>query len=193
MRKLTSKKNEQRKKQFLIGILLIVIMFGSAFAIVGNSFRKEPINTDIDYNGFKFVKQNNFWLTQVDNQNLVFSFNPTEVKKINSKVNKINQYNGQPLYYYSDKKEAEIEIRSNLDPLINKQSKILRMQQACFDNETCKENLPEKDCQNNFIIIKESNITDIIQNNSCVYIYDQYENLTKTTDEFLFKLYGIEQ
>ena len=65
------------------------------------------------------------------------------------------------------------------------------MQIACLDSAKCPENLPIKTCEDNFIIIEEKNKTAITQENKCIFIQGAKENLTKITDEFLFKVIGI--
>ena len=55
----------------------------------------------------------------------------------------------------------------------------------------CKEDFPVKDCENNFVIIRESNDTKIVQEKNCVFIQGEKENLTQITDEFLFNVFEI--
>jgi hypothetical protein len=69
---------------------------------------------------------------------------------------------------------------------------IQRFQDACPEKTNCTEDWPTKDCSNNFIIIKKANESKIYQNESCVFIEGREENLTQITDEFLFKITGIE-
>ena len=65
------------------------------------------------------------------------------------------------------------------------------MQGACPENVTCAEDIPTKTCEERFIIIQESNETNIIQNESCVFITGKKEDLVKITDEFLYKAIGL--
>jgi len=65
------------------------------------------------------------------------------------------------------------------------------MQNACLEEEGCKEDWPTKTCEDNFIIIEEKNETSIIQDNNCVFIQGPQENLTKISDEFLFRVLGV--
>jgi hypothetical protein len=55
----------------------------------------------------------------------------------------------------------------------------------------CEETLPIKTCEDNFIIIKENNFTNIIQEDNCVFIQGPSENLTMVSDEFLFHILGV--
>ena len=67
------------------------------------------------------------------------------------------------------------------------------MQRACPEDVICEsgEDLPVKTCSDNFIIIKESNTSSIRQENNCVFIEGQKEELTALADQFLFKTFGI--
>lgn len=191
MRKIISKQKQGKRKQFIVGIVLIFIMFGSIFGVIVGSFGKKDNEQKVSYNGFDFVKQNNFWFTGKGNLNFVFKYNPTEVERIYSELKGVEDYYGKPLYIFSEDREAEIEIYRNLDQIAQ------RIQPACFedgdDSEKCEENWPVKTCEDNFIIIKESDVAKIIQNKSCVFIYGEQGNLTKITDEFLFKMLSITQ
>jgi len=193
MRRIISKHKIDKKKrrnQFIVSGILVFIMF---FSVLGYSFggRENGNIKKINYNGFEFVNQNDFWVLNIKGFNFIFRHNPQEVEKIYSNLNSLDNYLGEPLYIYSENNEAELEIYKNFDPRFN--SIVQRIQPACFLAEECEENWPIKTCEDNFIIIKESNITKIIQDKNCVFIESQKENLTRITDEFLFKILGIEQ
>ena len=187
MRKIVSKHKSNRKNkrnQLISGLILIFIMF---FGIFGYSLGRgsgEKVEK-IEYNGFEFIKQNNFWLLNIESFNFAFKYNPYEVEEIDSEVNYFDSYLGQPLYIYSENAEADLEIYKNLNQVV------LRMQYACLLYEKCEGDLPLKTCKDNFIIIKNSDENSIVQKDNCVYIYGNEENLTKVTDEFLFKIIGI--
>ena len=66
-----------------------------------------------------------------------------------------------------------------------------RMQSACLNESECNGDYPIKDCSNNFIIIREAEEERVFQNESCVYIQGEKEELIKLTDEFLYKIIGI--
>ena len=190
MIKIISKHEENRRKkknQFVVGFILIFIMF---FSVVGYSLGgRTPANDDsskINYNGFEFVNQNGLWVLDIDGFNFVFRYNPEQVEKSYSQIKSIDNYYQKPLYIYSENPEAEAEIYVNLGQVA------LRTQPACLDGEKCKnENLATKTCSDNFIIIKEGNSSDITQEENCVFIQAPSYSLTRLTDEFLFKVFGI--
>lgn len=190
MREIESKKEiekRQRKNQFIIGGILIVIMLGSTFGIIVNSFGEKNNTEKVNYNGYGFTNQNDYWTTTIGNYEFVFKYNPTQVEKINSSVRYLNSYSGLPAYISSEDYNSEVEIYRNLGNIVE------RFQGACLNETGCKENLPIKDCSNNFIIIRESNESKVYQNESCVFIEGKKENLTEITDEFLFKILSIEK
>ena len=189
MRKIISKHKQnrkQRRNQFILAGLLIFIMF---FSVLGYSFmgRNDEKIQKINYNGFEFIAQNSFWFTSKGDLNFIFRYNPKQTDEIDSEVKYSNNYYGKPLYIYSENNEAELEIYKNLDQIVQ----IIR--DACLDEdqERCQEDWPIKTCEFNFIIIEASNESNIIQEENCVFIYGAQENLTKITDEFLFKTLGI--
>jgi len=193
MRKIISKQEEARKKkrnQLIVGFALIFIML---LSVLGYSFSGgNESTTKIKYNGFNFIKQDDFWILNMKNFNFIFKNNPNQVEKINSDLKNLENYYGKPLYMYSKNYDAELEIYKNL---FYYNQIVQRMQDACLEgNQTdCDETLPVKNCEDNFIIIKENNETKIIQENNCVFIEGKQEELTKITDEFLFKILGIEE
>ena len=191
MKKIVTKKDElkkQKRNQIIIGTILIFIMFSS---VLGYGFQtssdESPPSSQLIYNGFEFFTQNDLWYLTVNDVNFAFKYHPTQVDKIYDQLNNINDYYQKPLYIQSFNQEAEAEIYLNLGQLT------LRNQKACFE-ECAEENstIPIKTCQDNFIIIEESNISGIVQDNNCVFIRDSEENILKMTDEFLFKIFGIE-
>ncbi len=191
MRRITTRSQEakqKRTKQFIVGGVLIVIMF---FSVLGYAFRgsgDEDDDQKINYNGFEFVRQNNFWFLELGDFQFAFKYNPKQVEQVSSQVNFLNTYSRKPLYVFTESQEAGEEIYRNFNPQYN--NIVQRMQNACF--EECEEDVPIKTCEDNFIIIEESEIVEIIQNQSCVFIRGPLENLTMITDEFLFKIIGVE-
>lgn len=193
MRKIVSKEDtdkKSRRKQLLVGGILIFIMLIST---AGYSFSRFASNTgtnpqQITYKGLTFVNQNGLWSTLVNGGTFSFSSSPNEIINTNSNVLlTLSSYSGKPLYINSADLNSEYEIYRNLDSLI------LRRQYACLEGEKCTDsNFPVKTCDDNFIIIKESNSTRVSQNKSCVFIEGKKQDLVNITDGFLFKIIGIQ-
>jgi hypothetical protein len=109
------------------------------------------------------------------------------VPEIGSGLRDATFYQELPAYIYSENVEAETEIKMNLELIAE------RVQKACIDEQgiECSEELPVKTCEDNFIIIEKGNSSKIIQDNNCVRIEGQEEELLKLVDQFLFKILRI--
>ncbi len=191
MRKIISKDKKTKKrriKQFAVGGILVLIMLVS---VVGYAFnRGENSNqSELVYNGFKFIEDSGIWYTNIGDFQFSFKYNPNEVESINSTLKTLNEYNDKPLYFNSENSEAETEIYRNL---FYQNQIVQRVQDACMGDEKCSENLPIKNCSDNFIIIKESDNAEIKQDGNCVFISGKKEDLTKISDSFLFKIIGVQ-
>jgi hypothetical protein len=192
MRRLKSKQHEekrQKRNQVIIGLILVFVMFSSVlgYAMLNVSYSDDGTNgntNSIIYNNLEFTQQNGFWILNQGNTNFIFKNNPNQIPKITSELKPIEEYNGKPLYIYSHDIEAGSEIRTNLFPFVE------RIQEACFENETCEGDLPIKTCEDNLIVIREGT-QGITQENNCVFIQGNENELTELTDGFLFKLLGI--
>ena len=189
MRKIISKKEQGRKakrNQWVVGIILVFLML---FSVVGYAFvgRDKEENQKVIYNEFEFIEQNGFWFTQIGNFEFVFDYNPDEVIEQNASLKKVNNYQDKPLYLSSENYKASSEIYNNLNRFV------LRMQNACTEEQECEGDLPVKTCEDNFIIIKKTNETKLYQNESCVFIEGPEEELVELTDEFLFQILGIRE
>ena len=203
MRSLSAIKEKERrrkKNQTIVGIVLVVLMIFSTagFALQGIGFgSQDNVNNEnrIVYNGFEFLRYNDFWVLG----NFAFRYNPKEVENISFNLELENikdmfHYSEKPLYVYSESSEAKFEIDLNMGQIAE------RIQGACpshlenSDNVECDETLPRKTCSDNLIIIrenKENNISRIYQEENCVYIEGSQEEITKLTDLFLFKVLNI--
>jgi hypothetical protein len=187
MKRLLSKRQQEKKqrfKQFLIGIILIAVM---VFSVLGYSLNSNSENTNkkIVYNGYEFVNFNNKWILNIENFQFGFLTKPDNVTEIYAELNDINSYTGKVLYLQSQESNALSEIYVNLNTLVT------RIQPACLNQEECEGNYPIKDCSNNFIIIKESNNTEIYQQDNCVFISGKKQELVNLADSFLLKIIGI--
>jgi len=190
MRKIISMEEEAKRKkrnQIILGVCLALIMVLSTlgFALqggIGNTSSDQTSGNETEYNGFKFVNQNGLWVLG----NFVFLYVPQQVEDIGSGIKPASNYQGKPAYVYSEDEGAEIEVAVNLEQVAQ------RVQKACPEDTVCDDNLPVKTCNDNFIIIRESNISNSIrQENNCVFIRGQKEQLTALADQFLFKTLGV--
>jgi len=188
MKRLKSKhaeKKKQRRNNTILALVLIMIMFGSVFGIIVNSFGEDKQINKVVYNGFEFIGQNGYWYLIGEDVQFSFKYNPEQIEAVESNVSAIANYVDKPLYISSEDVSARTEIYKNLKQVVQ------RMQMACYGNETCSGNLPVKTCEDNFIIIRESAERKITQEQNCVFIDGEEGNLTEVVDEFLFQTLGI--
>jgi len=189
MRKIISKHKEEKKRrrnQFLVGSFLIFIMI---ISLLGYSFRDDEENQKIKYNGIEFIKESNLWNAEINGLKFYFTYNPNEVKELNETLKKLNNYYNKPLYFYSNNSEAETEIYRNL---FYSNQIVQRVQNACLEGEECKEDLPIKNCNDNIIIIKDSDKNEVIQEQNCIFIKGKTEDMMKLVDSFLYNIIGVQ-
>ena len=191
MKKLVSREERERlrkRNQVVVGVILAFLMVASTlgYAIQSNLGSSQDNGnqnpSELDYNGFKFSYINGFWVIG----NFVFRNSPKDVQDVGSGFNSASSYSGRPVYIQSQDESAEIEATLNLRQISE------RVQRACISSTNCTEGLPIKTCDDNFIIIKESDVERVSQVNNCVYIEGKKENLVALTDGFLFKILGIQ-
>ncbi len=185
MRKIISKYEEEKKKrrnQLIVGGVLILVMFVSILGFASQSFEGQRINSNANvntknYNGFTFTSQNGFWSTTYKNQRLVFTYLPSEANYDSSNLTKsLGNFASKQLYFFSEDKDAQSEASINLA----KFSEIIPLQ-----------NISSKDCSQNSIIIENNPISSIKQDNNCIVISGQGQNLIMAVDSVLFKIFGI--
>jgi hypothetical protein len=185
MRKIISKHEEGKKKkrsQFIVGGILIFIMVSS---LLGYAFQNQNAtgtsssNSTLDYNGIIFVNQNGLWMVGYGNHTIAFTYHPSQVPSadLTNLTKSITDFSGKPLYINSYDSSAESEIRLDLFP---------------FASEISNAQLPPQNCENNFIIIQNGS-SGIRQEQNCIFISGQGEDLIKLVDNILFKIFGIKQ
>ncbi|MFZ1970899.1 MAG: hypothetical protein WAU65_01835 [Candidatus Nanoarchaeia archaeon] len=199
MRKIISKYEKDKKKkrnQFLISIILIGVMLisvlGYAFQnyLTGNNNVSNINSTQsISYNGINFLNQNGFWYSNYNGNTLVFTYNPSQISSqdLTNITKTLGDFSNKILYIYSDDSNAESEVRSNLYSF---NTSII---DACPAGMQCNQTIAQNiNCSNNFIIIN-SGQQSVMQVQNCIYIYGQGQDLIKTVDNVLFKIFGIRQ
>ncbi len=188
IKRIISKSEHEKKRKrnsLIIGLILIIVMFGSVFGIVvgslgGNSQEKNKM----EYNGYKFTNENGFWKASIGELEGVFQYLPSQTKNITSLLKDVNNYYNKPLYVYSEDANSEIEVYRNFQQIAP------RMQSACFSAENCTGDFPIKTCSDNFIIIRVGT-EEITQIENCVYIKGEKQKLLELTDSFLYNIFGI--
>ena len=190
MRKIQTKEQQKRKERFnqiIIGLILVSLMVMSTlgYSLMSKSTEQKS-QKKIIYNGLEFIETSGFWTLSINQFKFSFKYNPKEVNKSDFNLSYLDKYYSKPLYIKSEDSDSTNEIYRNLNEIV------LRMQPACLNKSDCSGDYPIKNCSNNFIIIQESNISDIKQTKNCVFIQGKKQDLVKQTDEFLFKIIGVE-
>ena len=192
MRSLVHKKDNSKRNQIILGVFLIIILgFSTIGYALGGRGEKES-NEKIEYNGIEFIQDNSgYWYFEIQNNEFITRYTPPETEDIIffSSLN-INDYSNKPLYFAGEIGEGSSEIGRNL---INRF--VLRIQEACLDEEGCIGDLPVKNCSNDNIIsfeqVPENGLETMYQEENCIFIFTDYMNQTRYADKFLFELLGV--
>jgi hypothetical protein len=135
--------------------------------------------------GLDFVRSDGLWKVLIDENVYGFQNLPSEVSNISvdTSVN-LNDYSGKALYFVNPGQGAS--------GILNNVRNILRYQEACEASSDkdieCEGNLPVKDCSENLFVFRESNETEVYQDDNCIYIVG---DSVKGTDAFLYKVLGV--
>ena len=193
MRKIVPKEIEEKNKkrnQIILGFFLVLVLIVSSISFAlqgglgGGTGQDNTSGNEIEYNGFKFTNQNGVWVLG----NFIFKYLPGEldgIGNISSEIKPMSNYQGKPLYIYSKDESVIIDLATDFSGIAQ------RIQNACPENVSCAPDLPVKTCSDNFIIIEEDIENSVTQQENCVFIKGQKENLAMLADEFLFKALGV--
>ena len=172
----------RKKKQMLVGIVLVLLMVVSTAGFSLMSGDDEGEESVVEELGMKFYWQGGIWKTQIGEQVYAFQFLPSEVDNVsvNGSFN-LGEYSGEPLYFVGSA-EGVSEVLSNIGRYA------LRYQGACLNESVCEDNYPVKSCGDNLIVFEEGNETMVYRNESCVYLVG---DSVKSADAFLYKVLKI--
>jgi len=186
IRKIENKEEQGRRKErrnkiivIIFGIILLASTAGYAF--FGWEKTGSQGNGKVSMNGLDFTRQGNVWQTQISSYTFYFHYLPNESEKV-SINKKISDYVKKPLYL-TGSSTADEEIAGNLAQFAE------RVNLACLQDTNCTENLPEKNCSSNMIIIKERQdfATSVYtEEDNCVFILSN--NTLKAADSFIYKI-----
>lgn len=194
IKKLQSRKEQEKKhkkQQRWLGIGLIFIMFGSVFGVVVAFFSTQDPNEPVQetYLGYDLNQGAGFYILTVGNNNIYLNTDPNNFNSLDYSINiskMVTMFVGNPLYIDSSDSYSYQTLEQNLFTYAN------RIVAACIDELDCSnDNLPIKTCEDNIIIVKESSENKIYEDNNCIYIEGNYEDVTALTDIFLLRVFGI--
>lgn len=210
MKKIQTKEEHERKQKRNNIIASVVMLLVIVFGIVGYAFTGSLRNdanglegSEKEYNGYRFIVQNGYWILE-ENTDLAFVYGPEEVPEItietrkNSSVNTVQNYYNTPVYIADIKGNSSDNIAAKTEIYRILQNYAQRMQGACYSENSsetidCPDNFPLKNCNDNLIVLNETekNSVSIVQKDNCVFINSNEENMTQTTDAYLYKILGI--
>ena len=192
---LTSKeeaRKKQKKNQRILGLVLIIVMFGSVFGVIVGSFNSrssEETNYTTTYGGLDFTFEGQYFQLNLGQKSFYFTESPSTYGNLDYTMNlskNIASLYSKPLYIDAEDYYVSNEIYQNL------QGYPERMQMACLENSTCSDaTLPIKDCSDNLIVARTAEENKIYEKDGCIFIEGQQQDLLKLTDITILKLLGV--
>lgn len=177
---------KERRNKIIIGLILVGIMVISSagYAFFGTD---KTSAEKIQYNNIEFsLQDDNLWHAKIQDYEFSAFYNPKDTENISGIVTlKLGNYYNKPLFFsYDSDRQAVEEISRNIASFTQ------RVQYVCLDE--CKEDFPVKNCTDNIIIIKDLNISLIKQEDNCVYILADRDNILRASDAFVYKILGVQ-
>jgi hypothetical protein len=197
-----SRRRRQKKKSIfnkknLLGIFIVSIMVLSG---VGYMWTDPQGGNALEYNEYKFVSQNNKWVTNINNQYIGFSHHPSDIEEIpvGSSVNLIK--NTKMLYITFDPESllvSDFELRRlELENDLSNHLTIYPVTGVTKEHSLYS-SFPIVDCVNatpSVPVIKfvKGNETKIIQEGACITlkVTDGYDS-SVLKDRLMFGIFGI--
>ena len=167
-------KKEKRLKIFFGLFLIFIMIFSTAgFALLSSNPSNPIEEEEQNYDG-------KYWNYNSDGTNFYFS-NPLEsIDESSINIDKtLNDYLGKELFL-DIKNEAFLE-----ELTLNIGRYPSRIQPVCLGE--CEKDLPEKTCEDNLIVWKESKNNLVYQLDNCIFI----EGDLVSIDSFLYKILGF--
>lgn len=170
-------KKEQRRKRisgiFIISLLLLSTL---GFALSMVNFGSQNVPDEVQ----GFSNNGQYWIYTVGTQKYYFTHHIEELDLSIYNISKnLADFGGQQIYVDSQIDGGLQEIYNSLGAYVG------RINEACYGE--CDRDLPEKDCSEPMIVIRNSSTPRIREEDSCVFI----EGDMKTLDAFLYKILGI--
>jgi len=188
---------KRRTRNFLIGMVLVLIMvFSTAGYAINVAFQNQG-NKNVDkikYKEIDFIRDNNgYWNFQFNSHTFQTMNNPNEINNTNVKTGfTLSSYNGKVLsYIWNDSQAGIIEIDRNLE---GNKIPLRVVPNACLSND-CPGDLPIKNCSFDNVIsfrypINNESERVYIEDN-CVFIVANETDQLKYADAFLYNIIGI--
>jgi len=185
MKRLRSKdeiKKGQRGIKILVGVVLVGLMLLSTVGFA--FFSSDSSGSEGSEGSEESTEQGNFiggkWVYYIGEEQFAFTnyIGLVEDVPVDFALN-MEGYHNSPLFIVSDNDIVSGEIVQNIGRYAS------RVQEACYG--PCEKDLPEKNCDENLIIYKESDENKVYQEENCVFI----EGDLIAVDSFLYKILGF--
>lgn len=183
---------KERRKKIMIGIVLVFFMGTSMLGVIIGSRGNETWK----YNGFKFERYENAYVTKINKEKMGFNFLPQTVENIPI-TGDINSKLLAPQIFMSFDPNASGNnllfidtVRSNLQLTLNtyiiggitKKSDFYVLPIITCDNATPQ--IP-------VFVFNISNETSIIENNNCVILNGREQEFFKLRDLMIYRYFGV--
>lgn len=171
----TAEESERKRKRnslILSIIMILILVFSSAGYFTLRENEDSTANQKVENIG-------DSWIIHYGQQTIRVGSSPESAQNTSIlSMKTIDYYAGKTIYVSSEKDAAYYEIASAIGGYAG------RIQQACYGK--CDKNLPEKDCNETMIVIKESDEDKIYEKDNCVFI----DGGMDAVDAFIYKIFG---
>jgi flagellar basal body-associated protein FliL len=179
IRSLKDATTREAKRKRISGIVIIALLLLSTigFALSMVNFGGQTTTPQAEQG---FSTNGQYWIYTAASRQYYFTHHVDEVNISSYNLTKnLADYAGQQVYLDAEIPGSVQEIYTNLGSYTS------RLNEACYGK--CNMDLPEKDCTEKLIVVRESPIPSITEQDSCVFINGDM----KTVDAFLYKVLGI--
>ncbi len=167
------KREQNRNKYIGLFLLGIMVLSTAGYALLSFTSTEQPPSDPSSADAFgRFPLSTN-------GQTIYFTYQQKDVNNISININTtLGDYRGNTLYVSSENQGILYELSSTIGRFVSK------LQEACYGQ--CEKNLPEKNCSQPFIVMKESEeIFQVTQENQCIFVQGDLKSL----DAFLYKIF----
>jgi len=159
-------------------IIALLVLSTAGFALNGLGGNLGSTDPTLPADGVVYNGQ--YWIYTVSGQQFYFTNKKEDVSLEDFTLNKgFADFAGKTLYIDTESPTVLNEIGLNLGRYVSK------IQEVCYG--PCERDLPERDCSENLISFKESEIPSVNEQENCIFI----EGDLKTVDAFLYGVLGL--
>ncbi|MBU2634375.1 MAG: hypothetical protein KJ674_03950 [Nanoarchaeota archaeon] len=177
----------KNKKQKTISLFIITIMVLSVLGFIFGG-GEEPIQNELTYNGFEFVKIQDKFMLELEGKQFYFDYFPDELQEVIVPPFTITS----PKYYFiftPDEKDANIEYSmAKLQTSLNNFN--VKIVLACDSEENCPD-IPIKDCTEYAFYFQKSDTNSISLDENCIILEGENQFLSQAVDSINYRLIGV--